>query len=134
MIEIIESEHNRTLKIEDKHDVNISNNVIIQYTGILYKKNEKIETLFIGTIESVRFHRDVGNVGIYVMPLYVWHKIINLQPPKNKYFLYPHLLIDPACYIQYYQPLHFLDTVVNIKISDMVINSKTIDLEEFYQS
>lgn len=139
MIEIIENENNRILKIDGKADVNISNNIFIQYTAILYKKNKKIETSFIGNIECVRYHHDVGNVGIYVIPLYVlycdeWHKVINLRPPTNKYFLYPHLLIDPDCYIQYYQPLYFLDTVVNIKISDMIINSKTIDLEEFYQS
>lgn len=136
-ISIIENEHNRILQIDGKADVNIGNNVIIQYTGILYKKNEKIKTLFIGNVASIRFHHDVGNVGIYVMPLYVWyndewHKIINLQPPTNKYFLYPHLLINPDCHIQYYLPLYFLDTVVNITISDIGEIAKEIDLESFY--
>jgi hypothetical protein len=136
-ISIIENANKRILKIPDKKDIDISNNVVIQYTGILYKKNERIETLFIGNIESVRFHFDVGNVGIYVMPLYVWHndewyKIINLQPPKNKYFIYPHLLITPECYIQYHMPLYFLNTVEDINISDIGEIVKEIDLESFY--
>ena len=105
----------------------------IQYTAILYKKNEKIETSFIGNITSKRYHYDVGDVGIYVAPLYVlycgeWYKTV-FQPPTNKYFLYPHLLIKP-CTREYYLPLYFLDTITTISA---IVSSKTIDLDEFYR-
>jgi len=113
--------------MENKIQYNVGDT--IQYTAILYKKNEKIETSFIGNITSKRYRYDVGDVGIYVAPLYVlycgeWYKTL-FQPPKNKYFLYPHLLMKPE-YI-HHLPLYFLDTITSVSA---IVSSKTIDLDE----
>ena len=133
-MEIIDKYYNkRTLVKHDKKEVNISDGDIIKYTGIFYEKinNEykleeirEIETTFIGIIETCRGDFREGTTGIYVAPLYMlnqksgeWNKIPNYTKPRNKYFLYPHLLMLPDKYY-HYKPLYFLHTCENIDIND----------------
>ena len=113
--------NNEHLLIKDNNElVNISDNCIIEYTGIYYKTlndiTEEIETTFIGSIECKRI-TDYEIIGIYINPLYIlheneWKKIANYKLPENKYFLYPHLLILPK-YHYHYKPLYFLHTCKN---------------------
>ena len=79
----------------------------------------KIETSFIGIVQSRKYNHDIGTFGIYVMPIYIWNitnnewnKIINYKNPYTKYFLYPHFLVLPNIYYHSY-PLYFLHTCEN---------------------
>lgn len=127
-MEIIIKNNNRILVKENGIEVNINDGDIIQYTGIYYKKiNDivrcvNIETNFIGKVETYKARYNTGIMGIYVKPLYIWDmvksewlKIVNLNPPETKYFLYPHLLM--LSQYRYcpsgYNPLYFLDTCEN---------------------
>ena len=144
-MEIIIKNNNRILVKENGTEVNISDGRIIQYHGIYYKTvNDiveivKIETIFIGVIETCRSVYNSGIQGIYVKPLYIydimnseWYKIINLNQPKTKYFLYPHLLVLsqlktlPSCY----NPLYFLDTCENKCLDDFINIQNTFCLSE----
>jgi len=140
MTSIVITNNNRTLIKENGKEVNINDGDIIQYTGIYYKKIDdivkivEIETTFIGVVETYRSRYDTGTTGIYVKPLYIWDiinnewlKIINLEPPVTKYFLYPHLLSLPNnnqhCY-----PLYFLETCENKSLNEFVDIHKPYDL------
>ena len=104
-MKIILKNQNRVLVKDNNEEVSVNDGDIIQYTGIYYKtindivKIVEIETTFIGIVQTEKFKYDVGIIGIYVNPLYIfnkmndeWNKIINYKPPSTKYFLYPHLL------------------------------------------
>jgi len=137
--------NSRTLIKENGTEVNINDGDIIQYNGIYYKtvndivKMVKIETIFIGVVETCRYKFDTGIIGIYVKPLYIWdilnsewYKIVNLQPPKTKYFLYPHLLMESEknCYLSAYNPLYLLNTCKNKSLDKFVNIQTTFDLGE----
>jgi hypothetical protein len=143
---IIIKNNNRILIKENGTEVNISDGEIIQYSGIYYKtindivKIVKIETTFIGVVEICRYKYDTGIEGIYVKPLYIWdtmnnewYKIINLKPPKKKYFVYPHLLLStqynnyPSCYY----PLYFLNTCENKSLDEFSYIHKVFNLQSF---
>ena len=72
--------NNKHLLIKDNNElVNISDNCIIEYTGIYYKMLndsinniiEEIETTFIGSVECKRISEYEIN-GIYINPLYIF--------------------------------------------------------------
>lgn len=142
-MKIIIDNNNRILTKENGTEVNISDGEIIQYNGIYYKtindivKIVKIETTFIGVVETGRYKHDTGIEGIYVKPLYIWdtmnnewYKIINLNPPETKYFLYPHLFLlsqhnyYPLCYY----PLYFLNTCENKLLNEFSNIHKVFNL------
>jgi hypothetical protein len=133
--------NNRILIKENLKEVNINDGSIIQYTGIYYKeindivRTVQIETTFIGIVESERYRYDEGITGIYVKPLYIWSimngewlKIVDLNTPHTKYFLYPHLLSLPNK-THHCTPLYFLDTCENKSLDDFIDIQKTIQLE-----
>ena len=135
-MKIITLNNKRILQKDNGTEVDISDNSIIKYTGIYYKKNysktEYIEKKFIGIIETYRYNIDNGIQGIYVKPLYIfnneeWCKIIDYKQPVNKYFIYPHLLLLPYNY--YCHGLYFLHTCENenldniVSINDFILNS-----------
>jgi hypothetical protein len=92
-----------------------------------------IETTFIGIVESCRYRYDRGVEGIYVKPLYIcdimkseWYKIVDLEQPKTKYFVYPHLLMlrqynYPSCYY----PLYNLQTCEKKSLNEFINIEKT---------
>ena len=131
--------NNQRILINEHKQIDISDEKIIKYTGIYYKpKNQffemiEIETKFIGKIESQRGNAD-GPTGIYIIPLYMrnytnfeWMRILNYEAPKNKYFLYPHLLMLPNNYY-HNQPLYFLHTCEEVNVNEFNNITKTIDL------
>jgi hypothetical protein len=142
-MEIIDKNNRRVLLNLDKNEVDISDGVIIEYTGIYYKSRkdktniidiDEYECKFVGKIETSRGDQ-YGTTGIYIVPLYLfdnanleWVKIDNYKPPKKKYFLYPHLLMLPDKYY-HYKPLYFLHTCkpTNLDIFYHVV--KTISLD-----
>ena len=141
-MEIIIKNNRRILVNEYKKDLDISDGIIIQYTGIYYKpKIESVniydmnenECQFIGKIETSR--ADItGITGIYIIPLYLldnttieWIKIDNYEQPKNKYFLYPHLLMLAEKYY-HYKPLYFLHMCEKPNLDDFANVTKTINL------
>lgn len=137
-MQIIIKNYQRIL-INDNKELDISDGKIIQYTGIYYKPKNKffeiieIETKFIGKIESQRAHANEP-IGIYIIPLYMWNnknfewmRITNYEAPKNKYFLYPHLLMLPNNYY-HNQPLYFLHTCEETNVINFNNITKTIDL------
>ena len=144
-MEIVIKNNSRILIIENGKEVSINDGDIIQYNGIYYKMvNDiveivKIETTFIGIVETTRSIYNSGIQGIYVKPIYIWNimgnewkKNINLHPPKTKYFLYPHLLVLskfntlPSCYY----PLYFLDTCENKSLDNFINIQNTFCLSE----
>lgn len=144
-MKIITKNSNRILIKENGTEVNINDGTIIQYSGIYYKtindivKTVEIETTFIGLVETERFKYDNGIEGIYVKPLYIfnimnneWYKIVNLNPPKTKYFLYPHLLMLPQhnYYPSCYYPLYLLNTCENKSLNEFINIQKTFNLSE----
>jgi hypothetical protein len=136
------NDNGRRILHKDNHEeVNIHDNDIIQYTGIYYTPVEiqniatynKIETLFIGKVETYRSNYESGIKGIYVTPLYIWNKIdnewnkmIETKPVPYKYFLYPHLLLLPE-YTYHYHPLYFLHTCENKNLCDFTHITKVIN-------
>ena len=138
-MKIITKGNNRILIKDNNEQVNISDEKIIQYTGIFYMSKltgisiydiDQIETRFIGKVETYRADSD-GITGIYVVPLYLWDKewikISNYDSPKNKYFLYPHLLMLPGKHYNYY-PLYFLHTCEHANLNEFTNVKKTIEL------
>ena len=141
-MKIITKGNNRILIKDNEEELDISDEKIIQYTGIHYKskKNavniydmDQIESRFIGKIETCRGDSE-GTTGIYVAPLYLWNnenfewiKISNYDSPKNKYFLYPHLLMLPGKHYNYY-PLYFLHTCEPANLNEFTNIIKTIEL------
>lgn len=140
---IINNNNSRVLIKENGTEVNVNDGDIIQYTGIYYKtirdivETVKIETGFIGVIEACKYTHDNGIMGIYVKPLYIWdmmnsewYKLVNLNPPRQKYFLYPHLLMmfKYNYYPSVYNPLYFLDTCENKSLDKFVNVKKTFNL------
>ena len=153
----IEIKNNRRILVnEDKEELDISDGTIIEYTGIYYKsksisknenKNEniniqniyvmdEIECKFVGKIETSRANAS-GITGIYIIPLYLfdssnceWVRISNYREPKNKYFLYPHLLMLPEKYY-HYKPLYFLHTCKQTDFFKQSNIIKTINLDYF---
>lgn len=125
--------NNKNILIKDNNEeVNIDKGEIIEYNGIYYKTINNIlnivniETLFIGVIDSYRYKYDTGITGIYIKPMYIWNiidnewnRIINYESPKNKYFLYPHLLSLPQ-YNYDYKSLNFLNTCINKSLDDII--------------
>lgn len=139
-MKIVKREDHRILVKDDATIVDISDGHIIQYRGIHYMPKNKHfeiveeETNFIGKIETQRAD-DTQITGIYVVPMYVWNnktfewlKIANYEPPKNKYFLYPHLLMLPHTRY-HYQPLYFMHTCEKADLKNYKEITKTIDLE-----
>jgi hypothetical protein len=137
---IIKKENQRILIKDDATLVDISDKHIIQYNAIHYIPKNKsyeineVETRFIGKIETERADQ-TETTGIYIIPLYVWSntsfewlKITNYEPPKNKYFFYPHLLMLPHSRY-HYQPLYFIHTCVSANLKDYEKITKTIDLD-----
>ena len=140
-MQIIIKNNKRILIKDNNQEVSINDGDIIQYTGIYYKfENDiynmnKIETTFIGIIQSRKYNHDIGTFGIYVMPLYIWNitnnewnKIINYTHPNTKYFLYPHLLVLPYIYYHSY-PLYFLHTCINKSLDEFTNIIKTFSLD-----
>jgi hypothetical protein len=130
----------RLLQKDDYSQVNISNDQIIKYSGIYYKKIDEIDdfaeisTLFVGIVECEKFTHYNGIIGIFVKPLYIWSKkesewlkIIDLQPPTYKYFLYPHLLMIPE-HTHYNKPIYTLHTCTNISLEDFAHITNTFNL------
>lgn len=139
-MQIIIKNNTRILIKENKDELDISDGTIIEYTGIHYKPKldginiydiDECEARFIGKIETNRGDSD-GITGIYVVPLYMWNlewiKIVNYEPPKNKYFLYPHLLMLPDKYY-HHQPLYFLHTCEKSDLNEFTNITKMIDLD-----
>jgi hypothetical protein len=137
---IIIKNDRRILIKDNNEELDISDGTIIEYTGMNYKPKldginiydiDECETKFIGKIETNRGDSD-GITGIYVVPLYMWNlewiKISNYQPPKNKYFLYPHLLMLPDKYYHYY-PLYFLHTCETVTLDKVNNITSTIKLD-----
>jgi hypothetical protein len=135
----IKSNNNKRMLMKDNNEtVNINDGEIIQYNGTFYKDNieisyskDIIETDFIGIVETHR-SKLAEITGIYVKPLYIyyeneWYKIINLKPPTQKYFYYPHLLMLPQ-HNYVYLPQHFLHTCENRSLNDFVDITKTLDI------
>ena len=123
---------------DDYTIVKVDDNEIIEYNANYYINPKSIsfssfiETKFIGCIEC---HRITNGefVGIYVKPLYVyynnkWNKIVNYSNPKEKYFLYPHLLMLPGIYYNFH-PIYSLDTVKEAKLEDFKHIIEKIDLQ-----
>jgi hypothetical protein len=123
---------NTRILIKDNNDqLDISDGNTILYKGLYYKKKDNnfnydgIETKFIGIIECERYKHDEGIQGIYIKPTFIfnnelnkWYKIANYESPKNKYFLYPHLLMLPNQYY-HYKPLYFLHTCESVNFNDL---------------
>ena len=121
---------NRILVKDDGSEVNINDGDVVEYTGIYYNniKNEianlsEIETGFVGIVETQRSREGIIQ-GIYIKPLYIWSiigsewmKINDYEPPNEKYFLYPHLLMLPETHY-HSKPLYFLHTCENRSLSD----------------
>lgn len=152
-MKIIIENNNRILIKDNFLKINMNDGNIIQYTGIYYtpikdndkpkdndtpKDNDKpveIETTFIGIIEGEKYRYNSGIFGIYIKPLYIldiinneWLKIINYKEPKEKYFLYPHLLVLPEYSYNYCYHLRFLQTCENIDLDKFINITKTFDL------
>jgi hypothetical protein len=129
-MKIIIKNNCRILVKDNGNEVNINDGDVVEYNGIYYKYIENeianvfgIETAFVGIVESERSNQD-GFQGIYIKPLYIlsiikreWMKINDYEHPKEKYFLYPHLLILPEKYY-HSKPLYFLHTCKNSSLSD----------------
>ena len=125
---------NRILVKDDGSEVNINDGDVVEYTGVYYKYIETeteiaianvfgIETGFVGIVETQRSREGIIQ-GIYIKPLYIWSligrewmKINDYEPPSEKYFLYPHLLMLPETYY-HSKPLYFLHTCENRSLSD----------------
>ena len=133
--------NNKRILVNDNKEVYVNDGDILQYTGIYYKSGnniyniDKIETTFIGIVESRKYKYDIGTFGIYIKPLYIWNlinsewnKIINYTHPRTKYFLYPHLLILPNIYYHSY-PLYFLHTCINKSLDEFIDVIKTFSLD-----
>jgi hypothetical protein len=58
-----------------------------------------------------------------------WYKIVNLNPPKIKYFLYPHLLMLHQHHSSGY-PLNFLGTCENKSLDEFTNITKEFILDE----
>ena len=141
-MQIIRENKQRMLIQKDGKKVNVHNGSYLQYTGIHYTPVSSLdvktdiywyddiplldlrenERKFVGIVESYRYRCDVGIQGIYIRPLYIWNedtlewnKIVNYKKPKNKYFLYPHLLMLPG-HGYYNMPLYSLHTCKNVDI------------------
>lgn len=133
---IIYNQNKRILINDANQELDISDGSIIQYTGIYYTPEKEIETQFIGKIETSRANSK-ETTGIYIVPLYLWNnntfewlKIDNYQPPKNKYFLYPHLLMLPNI-VYHCHPLYFLHTCQSANFNDYEKITKTTSLHYF---
>jgi hypothetical protein len=129
----------RVLINDNEQRIDISDDSIIQYTGIYYKEMNdivnriEIETTFIGIVEGEKFNLNSGGIkGIYVKPLYIWDlinsewkKIINYKKPTTKYFFYPHLLCLPDHTYGGNKPLYFLHTCENTNLVEFsnIINT-----------
>ena len=142
-MEIVTINNTRILIKENGIKVSINDGDIIQYTGIYYKKiNDivravQIETTFVGIIETYRYRHDIGVSGIYIKPLYIWDiinnewlKIVNLNPPATKYFLYPHLLMLPQHMYGLSYPLNFLHTCENPSSDEFINIKKEFNLDQ----
>ena len=145
-MQIIKENKQRILIQDDGKKVNIHDGSYLQYTGIYYSSssssssNGQTDTYwydnfqllhlkeskrkFVGIVESYRYRYDVGIQGIYIQPLYIWNedtqewnKIVNYKKPKNKLFVYPHLLMLPG-HGYYKIPIYSLHTCENIDIHD----------------
>jgi hypothetical protein len=140
-MKIIIENQKRILIKDNEEEVNINDGDIIQYTGIYYKlindivEMVEIEITFVGIVDGDKGSHHNGTEGIYVKPLYIWNKmksewnkIINLEPPKSKYFFYPHLLMLPQ-YSSYSFPLYYLHTCENRSLSEYLNITKTISLD-----
>ena len=95
--------NNRILIKDNNEEINVSNNEIIKYNGIYYNDSNEIETKFIGIIECCKYRHDIGIIGIYIVPLFIfynneWFKIINYKPNIYDHissFLKIHNIKDP---------------------------------------
>jgi len=142
----------RILTKDDNTIHRICDNDIVKYTGIYYIPDQsnsllrqQTEATFIGKIECERSRHDTGTTGIYISPMYIlydsdktetdakrWYRITNYQPPSQKYFYYPHLLMLPGSFY-HYLPLYFLHTVENISLSEFETTTSDIgEIELFY--
>jgi hypothetical protein len=137
---IVKKENHRILIKDDATIVDISDKQIIQYNAIHYMSKNKsyeineVETRFIGKIETERAN-GAETTGIYIVPMYVWSnqtfewlKITNYEPPRNKYFFYPHLLMLPDTRY-HYQPLYLIHTCESANLKDYEKITKTTELD-----
>jgi len=120
--------------------ININDNQILEYTAYYYRNtNDNIniqseETQFVGKVVCHRSYYEDGITGIYIDPLFVysktknnWLKIINYTVPTSKYFYYPHLLMLPDKYYNFY-PLYFLHKCISTDLCRFNNITDTFDL------
>lgn len=140
-MKIITVDSNRVLIQDDGDEVSVNDGDTIQYTGIYYKtindivEIAEIETTFIGIVETEKYRNSEGIIGIYVKPLYIWNKIregwnkiVNYNPPVDKYPLYPHLLLVDQATAYPHHFLHGLDTCKNKSLVNFPYISQCFDL------
>ena len=157
----------RTLVKENGETVNISDNALVQYTGLYYPDKNNIcpvgvECCFLGKIRCHKYHHTFGILGIYIEPIaideekinmlntdtdtensistehtkiasennkIIWSKIVNFDCPTTKYYLYPHLLINPKFVYVHSFPIDTLHTVINI---DSTYLETCLFIRDFY--
>ena len=142
-MEIITKNHNdRILITPEGNEIPIHDGQCIQYTGIYYTTQKRysldnVETRFVGMIHRCRYRYDTGIMGIYVHPLYMWlegewRRIPKLNPPKTKYFFYPHLLMLPQYCMTHCYALDYLHTCEPAVLSDYTHITRDFDLNYFW--
>jgi len=100
-----------------RHDLGITGIYIKPLYILLNNKMNLSEHLFLDKKLLSDMNVKENNLNASSSSIFVsentFFKIINYDYPKEKYFLYPHLLMLPETY-HYSKPLYFLDTVENI--------------------
>jgi hypothetical protein len=146
----IENDFNSVSLIKDDNSkIDFMFNERFKYNGVYYKKKEnsnnfndldEVVVPFIGTYVTYKGSQPYYNVdmtisGVFLKPEYIyigeWHKIVNLNQPKRKYFLYPHLI----CTTSLDEPLHnrplpYASSIEKISL-DNIVSNKEIELYTF---
>jgi len=139
-----------TLIKDDNSTIDFTFNETFKYTGIHYRKKENPDNIhdldeiavpFIGRYitykgEKPYYNLDITIRGVYLKPEYIfleneWHKIVNLEKPKRKYFLYPHLICTSSLDAPYHnKPLSYASSIEKISL-DNIVSNKEIELDTF---
>jgi len=142
-MEITIKNNHRTLTKTDGTEVPVEDGDYVKYTALYYNNPNDIyslnslETAFVGIIHRCRYRYDTGITGIYIKPLYIfidgeWNRIVNLNPPKTKYFLYPHLLMIPPHSFSQCYALEYLHTCEPVSLADYTHITREFDLGYFW--